>query len=148
MRGITNTALLFKGSHVPGSMRASGASAITESFSGYSPTQWIFVSTKITATGNAFRVMDLFSVPAPTPSPYTRLSPPTPTPPSQCAQASVPAGEQVKDMCSGPWAGGENRADLSSHLQPMFIGKLLFHMAGVIVKVWKNFRRVPQVFRV
>lgn len=78
IRGITNTVLLFKGSHVPGSMLVRRASAITESFSGYNPAQWIFVSTKITATGNAFRVMDLFSLPAPTTSPYTHLRPPKP----------------------------------------------------------------------
>lgn len=40
-------------------MLGSRTSVITESFSDYSPAQWIFVSTKIIATEKAFRAMDL-----------------------------------------------------------------------------------------
>ena len=70
--------LLFKGSHVLGSMLVSRTSVITESFSDYSPAQWIFVSTKIAATENAFRAMDSFSTcPAPPASPHTHLGPHT-----------------------------------------------------------------------
>lgn len=70
--------LLFKGSHVLGSMLVSRTSVITESFSDYGPAQWSFVSTKITATENAFRAMDLFSpCPAPPAPPHPHLGPHT-----------------------------------------------------------------------
>ena len=57
-----------------GSMLVSRTSTVTESFSDYSPAQWIFVPTKIIAAGNAFRAMDLLCV-APPWHPHPHLRP-------------------------------------------------------------------------
>lgn len=93
-------------------MLGSRTSMITESVSDYSPAQWIFVSTKITATENAFRAMDLFS------------TCPTPLLPHRGAQASYTAEKQVQDTSSSTWAVGKNIVDLSGHSQYIFRGKL------------------------
>lgn len=62
-----------------GSVLLSRTSTITESFSDYSPAQWIFVRTETIAPGNAFRAMDLFSMS----HPYPLLLPDTPSPAPQ-----------------------------------------------------------------